>query len=483
MNGETFVTYRRVSTKEQAEEGFSLDAQAKLLVTFGQGRGWTQGADYCDDGYSGKDTNRPAFKRLLRDARTGKFKYVVVHKLDRFSRNVVDTLTLFKELEAMGVVVVSATEMFDFSTPIGRVLLTLLVAFAQWFLDNLSEETKKGKRERWEQGKYNGSSVPFGYTVAFQKDLGDGIPRPNEHHTVIEQAFFLSRGGLSDSKVATELNRRQAAAPEGLGRWTKDTLTQILTNRFYIGEVQYKGEWREGEHKEYALIDPRLFEEVQQIRKTRAYNRTGSKQERDYPLAGVLYCGKCGERFRAGLERGNRHYRDMGRDRQTGCKQRRITAKRAEDEIGRILSELRLPDDWQAAVMEFAKRQAKNHATLDAMRARREQLEKIFNALKLQHRYGDISDLEYERERKIIFRELEELELPPNTPVNMVDNAKLLLNCGELWKVATDAERKRLVKAIFSKIVMYTDDEKILHIEVYPRPDMAMLFELAKTAN
>jgi site-specific DNA recombinase len=483
MAKEIFFTYRRVSTREQAEEGYSLDAQLKLVIAFGESRGWTHGGDYCDDGYSGKDTRRPAFKKLLQAARAGKCQYIVVHKLDRFSRNVVDTLTLFKELERSGVVISSATEMFDFSTPIGRVLLTLLVAFAQWFLDNLSEETKKGKKERWEQGKYNGSSVPFGFSVAFQKDLGDGVPHPDERHPIIERAFFLSRTGLSDAKVAIEMNRLQLAAPEGLGRWTKDTVAHVLTNRFYIGEVQYKGQWREGIHRPYTLLDPQLFTEVQQIRAARVYNRNGSKSDREYPLAGLLYCGRCGERFRSGNERGNRHYRDMGRERQTGCEQPRLVAERAEGEIGRILANLRLPEGWQAAVMEAAERQAKNRAGIDALRARRDQLERIFNALKLQHRYGDITDLEYERERKILFKELEQLQLPPSAPSNIQESAALLRNCGELWKVATDAERKRLAKALFSKIVMHTDGMDVLHIETYPRPEIAVLFELAKTAN
>jgi site-specific DNA recombinase len=300
---------------------------------------------------------------------------------------------------------------------------------------------------------------------------------------VIEQAFFLSRGNLSDAKVALELNRRHAPAPEGLGRWTKDTIAQVLTNRFYIGEVQYKGEWREGEHLEYALIDPELFREVQELRATRSHNRGGSKSTREYPLAGLLYCGRCGERFRAGWDRRQRHYRDMGRERATGCTQPRILAERAEAEVGRILLELTLPEGWQSAVMEAASRQAKYRATLDAMRARRDQLERMFNALKLQHRYGDISDLEYERERKSIFGELETLELPPNAPVNMKANADLLLNCGTLWQAANDSERKRLAKAIFRKIVMHTDEADILYIETYPRAEMAMLFELAKAAK
>lgn len=475
---DTFATYRRVSTKEQAEEGYSLDAQLKVATGFGEGRGWRRGEDYCDDGYSGKDVQRPAFKRMMRDARAGKFKYIIVHKLDRFSRNVVDTLTLFKELETIGVVVVSATEMFDFSTPIGRVLLTLLVAFAQWFLDNLSEETKKGKKERWEQGKWNGSSVPFGYSVAYQKDLGDGVPRPNDQQAVIKEAFALSRAGFTDSKIAGELNRRQYAAPEGLGRWTKDTIAHVLTNRFYIGEVQYKGQWREGEHT--GIVDHPLFDEVQRVRAARAKNRGGSKTSREYPLAGLLHCGRCGQRFRADWDRVNRLYRDMGRERQTGCEQPRIPARRAEDEIGRILAGLTLPPDWQAAVMQFAERNARNRAGIDAVRARREQLERSFNALKLQHRYGDVTNEEYERERKIIFRELEQLQIPPDAPANIVENAKLLQNCGELWKVATDAERKRLVRSIFSKITMHTDDAGVLHIEYIPRPEMAILFDLAK---
>lgn len=138
--------YARVSSEEQVE-GYSIDAQKRAFQSLVQGRDWISSKEYVEEGKSARteDANkRPVFKEMITDALAGKFDVLVVHKLDRFSRNLRITLEYFDKLLKAGVAFISINEQMDFTTPSGKVHLALLGAFAQYYSDNLSQETKKG---------------------------------------------------------------------------------------------------------------------------------------------------------------------------------------------------------------------------------------------------------------------------------------------------------------------------------------------------
>src|ERR671913_1009582 len=155
--------YERVSSEEQVE-GYSLDAQDRAGRLYCEAHGWEIANVYRDEGRSARTddlTKRPEFQRMLADAETGMIDVVVVHKLDRFARNLRVTLETLERLERSGVGFVSISEQMDFTTPIGKVILATLAAFAQYYSDNLATEVRKGKGERKKQGLYNGL-LPFG---------------------------------------------------------------------------------------------------------------------------------------------------------------------------------------------------------------------------------------------------------------------------------------------------------------------------------
>ena len=158
---------------------------------------------------------------MLADAEAGLIDVVVVHKLDRFARNLRVTLETLERLERAGVGFVSISEQMDFTTPIGKVMLATLAAFAQYYSDNLSAETKKGKAERKAQGLYNGL-LPFGL-----KTNPDGIPVPDpETYPGLLLAFRLAAEGKSDREVATALNAAgyRTSGNRGRNPFTKDTV-------------------------------------------------------------------------------------------------------------------------------------------------------------------------------------------------------------------------------------------------------------------
>lgn len=219
------AVYVRVSSEEQLE-GYSLDAQLRAARAYCEDRGWEITATYPEEGRSARYedlSRRPAFKGMLEAADAHAFDVVLVHKLDRFARNLSVTLRTLDRLAQRGVSFVSLSEQMDFTTPIGKVILATLGAFAEYYSDNLSAETKKGKRERKAQGVYNGL-LPFG-TVADITDVPitdrrafcvlnwterDGRPvvdggRETCNFEGLRLAFRLADQGLSDRAIAQAL--------------------------------------------------------------------------------------------------------------------------------------------------------------------------------------------------------------------------------------------------------------------------------------
>ena len=212
--------YARCSTEEQTE-GYSLDAQRRAFEEYCERQGWEIVAEYVEQhGASGRSTDRPKFKAMMAGAKAGLFAVLVVHKLDRFSRSLKDTLNYIGGLYDWGVSFVSIQEQFDFTTPAGRLQMHILAAIAQWFSDNLGQEIKKGLAERARQGYWVGA-LSTGYCRGFcsgcrdecpragGEDSGDGripIPHPRDSEAIRLAFRMYATGNHSYQTVATELN-------------------------------------------------------------------------------------------------------------------------------------------------------------------------------------------------------------------------------------------------------------------------------------
>ena len=218
--------YARVSSEDQVE-GYSLDAQLRACRGFARAHDWTVVREYVEEGRSARTddiTKRPQFKQMMEDAGSHRFDVIVVHKLDRFSRNLRVTLEHFERLGRAGVSFTSITEDMDFSSPWGRLALTLLGGLAQFYSDNLGLEVKKGKAERKAQGLYNGL-LPFG---AMEGE--DGVPVADPGALPgLRMAFELAVQGKSDREVAVALNKAgyRTSGNQRNGPFRKDTVRGV----------------------------------------------------------------------------------------------------------------------------------------------------------------------------------------------------------------------------------------------------------------
>jgi len=366
--------YVRVSSKEQVE-GYSLDAQRRACRDFCAGRNYTVVAEYADEGASAHTDNlakRPAFSRLLADAEAGRFSVIVVHKMDRFARKLRVALECLEQLGRAHVGVVSVLEPnLDYSTPQGFLFLSMLGALAEWYSRNLATETKKGWAERKRRGLYAGR-LPFG-TVKGE----DGIPVPDtatvdangsttSNHAGLLLAFERAAEGATDVEAAETLNAAgyRPSAHARRARFTREAIRTILANRFYVGELPMgkrgAAGWLKGAHD--PLVPVEVFEAVQRQRTRRATNANPTKVNKNarvQALSGLVRCAGCGESMH--LE-GKQRLSCWGRRQTQGCRAPTVAARVIEDELGRFLRGLRLPDDTQVRILT-AYREARPEVT------------------------------------------------------------------------------------------------------------------------
>ena len=294
--------YTRKSTSEGLDQEFnSLDAQreaAEAYIASQQGAGWVCLSDHYDDGgFTGANLDRPALMRLMGDIEAGKIDAVVVYKVDRLSRSLLDFAKMMETFERFHVSFVSVTQHFNTATSMGRLILNVLLSFAQFEREMISERTRDKMAAARRKGKWLGGVPVLGYDVDRQSRRL--VINPTEAAQVREIfALYLRLGGLIP--VVEELARRNWVNKRWITRkkvarggrpFDKNSLRCLLTNVTYRGRVKYDDEIYEGEHE--AIIPDEVFWQAQslleknlRIRRPRANGCRGV-------LEGLLFCAAC----------------------------------------------------------------------------------------------------------------------------------------------------------------------------------------------
>ncbi len=268
--------YCRVSTDAQAEEGYSIEVQQERLVAYCKSQGIEHYDLYIDAGWSGSNLERPEMQRLIRDAKDRRLSHVICYKLDRISRSQRDTLYLIEDvLNPCGISFVSLNETIDTGSPMGRLMIGILSAFAQLERENIRERTQMGLKARIAKGYWpGGDRIPLGYDY----DQVRGILVPNDQADLVRQCFKLYLEGHSPQIIADMTGLKY-------GAW----VLQILRRKTYTGQIIYNDEEYEGLHE--PIIDMKTFETVQQRIRNRSSNRLTSSKNL---LTGLMTCGHCG---------------------------------------------------------------------------------------------------------------------------------------------------------------------------------------------
>ena len=286
--------YTRVSTEHGLEQDFnSLDAQreaAEAYIKSQAHEGWLLiKAHYDDGGFSGGSMDRPALQRLLSDVQAGSVDVVVVYKVDRLTRSLADFAKLVELFDAHSVSFVSVTQAFNTTTSMGRLTLNVLLSFAQFEREVTSERIRDKIAASKRRGLWVGGMVPLGYESR-DKKLVINEEEAERVRLIFRRYLELASLGklmeeLRERGIVTKVRHLSNGRTIGGIPFTRGSLAYLLRNRFYIGEVRYRGEVCLAQHT--AILDRELFEGVQQ---TLASQHRGTARARG--RSGALLMGR-----------------------------------------------------------------------------------------------------------------------------------------------------------------------------------------------
>lgn len=308
LNKNRVAIYVRVSTFHQVDKD-SLPMQKQDLINYAK---LILDADdvviFEDAGYSGKNTARPKFQEMMSQIRNGMFTHLLVWKIDRISRNLLDFATMYTELKELGVVFVSKNEQFDTSTAMGEAMLKIILIFAELERNMTSERVTATMISRANNGLWNGGRVPYGYN--YDSETQEFSLNDYEHN-IVRMIHDLYEECQSLVRLAKELNDKGYRTRSG-NLWSPVTLRIILQNVFYCGDYRYNvlkegdrqkqkdsSEWITIENHHTAIVSREQKERIISMlnsnarlrRKARGYN--SSIGNNVHVFQGIVFCGKC----------------------------------------------------------------------------------------------------------------------------------------------------------------------------------------------
>jgi site-specific DNA recombinase len=311
--------YLRVSTEDQAKEGYSLEVQEEYLRDYVKREKSHIYKVYIDDGISGYIKDRPALNRLFADAKDGKFHIVLVHKLDRFSRNLRDLLNLVEELSSYGVGFKSATEVFDTTNSAGKLMFQQLGSFAEFERNRIKERVFPGMIKGVMKGNWQGARfAPYGYRYNKKKQLLQVVPQEAE---IVKTIYTMYLTGNTTSEITAYLYRREFKTRTGR-RFHSKLVCDILKNKVYTGKLVWnrrhyskkektKGGYgkgyrylsgepsdvveAQGRHKPIISDDDFKRVQLRLLNNRKTICRVFNKHE--HLLTGIIRCAYCGSNY------------------------------------------------------------------------------------------------------------------------------------------------------------------------------------------
>jgi site-specific DNA recombinase len=435
------LAYVRVSTEDQVE--FSPDAQSKRCRDLARLRDLGPVTVLSDEGWSGKSLERPNMRELLRLVESGAVGHLLVWRWDRLSRDQGDFAHLVKLFGKHSVMVHSVNEGdLDLSSASGKMQIGVTGVFAQYYRDQIVENTKMGQRQAAESGRWQ-NHAPTGY------DMVNGYLEPNEMAPLVQRIFSLRAEGASYPVIAAEVGIKYS------------TVRSICLNRAYLGQVKYSGGWYPGIHA--PLVNELQFNAAQR-------GHTKGKRRSKHLLSGKIRCGLCGRV--AGIEYNDRmHAFYRCRNRGQGCKQPARAANGLERAAVLGIRVLADDVDLQSAIRHqlTAHRRAEEPKgpsvtlVIASLQKKERKLLDLFYSDQIE---SDTFSSEHRRiatQIKTLQKEADDFAKDQKTREEAVDKfdqiAALVVNLDleRLWNVANPTERRTLVEDLVDSVCIYPD--------------------------
>jgi len=288
------AVYCRVSSDERLDQSFnSIDAQreaGRAYIHSQRAEGWIPVGDHFEDGgYSGGNMERPALRRLLADIEHGKVEVVVVYKIDRLSRSLSDFARMVEMFDRRGVSFVSVTQQFNTTTSMGRLMLNVLLSFAQFEREVTGERIRDKIAASKKKGMWMGGPLPLGYDVVERKLV------VNEKEAALVRRIFDDFVNFGSTTTTAKTYAAEGLLSKVGKPLTKQTMYKLLHNRMYLGEINHRGQSYPGEHQ--ALITQAQWDAVHALIDTDARQRKRVARGEAEPLLSGLLFTDDGERL------------------------------------------------------------------------------------------------------------------------------------------------------------------------------------------
>jgi site-specific DNA recombinase len=302
------VLYARVSTERQADKELSIPAQLGAMRAYASSRGWSVAREFVEAGASARTADRPALQEMLAAVRDQPPDFVLVHKVDRLARSVYDHATIRAMLKRHGVRLASVVENVDESVS-GQLVENIMASIAQFYSANLSEEIRKGMRQKVLSGGWP-HRPPRGYSVAKSADGRSFVEIHPADGPLVRRAFEAYATGAHSLKGTAQLLAGWGLTGRGGRRVAAQYLRDLLSNPFYAGRVRWNGTEAAGGHP--PLVTPDLFARVQRVLRERTTDPGTKGRAAGFPLRGIAVCAGCRGRMTAGWQRSRRRSKRWG---------------------------------------------------------------------------------------------------------------------------------------------------------------------------
>ena len=462
------VLYLRFSSDKQNEQ--SIEGQRRVCEEFCQRKGYTIVDEYVDRALSASKNikKRIAFQQMIADSALRQFEAVIVYKLDRFSRQRSDSAIYKSKLAQNGVKVISATENIS-NNPEGIILEAMLEGIAEFYSAELSQKVERGMRETALKCNSTGGQLPLGYKVKNKKYVID-----ETEADIVRKSFQMYADGKSVAQIVDYFNENGYRTSKG-AKFNKNSFNKMLQNEKYIGVYKYKDIRIEGGMP--AIIDKKLFDEVQYQLDTNKKARARKKAKTEYLLTTKLYCGHCeamlvGECGTNGAGKTYHYYTCHNRKFNHNCEKKPVPKDWIENTVINDCLEMLTPEIInQIADMALTEsnRQLAENGILNALQQKEKELTKSINNLlkvaenapKSKAIANRINELETELDN-IQFRILEEQKDV------IILSKPLIVNWLNLFKngdINDEAFKRRLVNLLINKITVYDNDDNYYTFE------------------
>lgn len=454
------IVYVRVSTDEQAKHGFSIAAQIEKLEAYCISQGWELVDKYIDEGYSAKDLQRPAFEKMMDKLKQGNIDVLLVYRLDRLTRSVMDLYKILKILDDNNCMFKSATEVYDTTNAMGRLFITLVAAIAQWERENLGERVRLGMEKKTKLGMWKGGMAPYGYKIVEKKLV------INDKEKAVVQEIFQQTTTFGFYTLAKHLTNKGFSTRKG-GEWHVDSVRDIANNPVYAGYLtfnqsskDYKKPPREqtlyeGSHE--PIISKDEFWALQDLLDKRR-NGGGKKHTSNYYFSTLLKCARCGHSLSGHKSAGKKTYRCSGKKAGKNCTSHIIL----EDNLTKTI--FSMFDNLVGNIYNSTDSSNYSDEKINELTNELKNLEKLLAKQKTMYE-NDIIDIDElikksnqlrEREKKIN-KELKRINQSSKTANE--ETKYIISNIDTVWEYSTDHERKQLMNSIFTQIVIDTKEE------------------------